>query len=73
MSGFARSEKCPHCGTEDSLEVSQESRDRGQNYAYCLECGYHEHTVVSIMSLYEVNEERALLGIFPLTELKKEA
>lgn len=67
MSGYSERRDCLRCGTQDSLEVSVDHDDVN---GACLECGYEYHTVTSIMTLEEVNQEREASELEPLKELK---
>ena len=66
MSGYSERTNCPRCGAH-SLERSEDHDDVN---GYCLECGYEYHTVSSIQTLEEVNEERVNYEMEPLTELR---
>lgn len=69
MAGGSWTERCPKCNTEDSLEVSDESRDRSLSEAYCLNCGYYDKVVTGRLSLYELNIERRESELSELNEL----
>lgn len=68
MGGYSEAVDCPRCGSPESLERSIDSDDVS---GYCIECGYSYRTEPQILSLAEVNEERAVSVMPPLTELKK--
>lgn len=67
MSGYSERTNCPRCGSEGSLDRSV---DRDDVNATCIECGYEYHTVESVLSLDEVNDERVAWGLEPVSELK---
>ena len=67
MSGYSETQDCPRCGSKDSIEASI---DRDDVSGECPECGYEYHTVHSVMTLVEVNEERVVSEMEPLKELK---
>ena len=67
MSGYSETTTCPRCGA-DSLEASI---DRDEVSGMCFECGYEYHTVDSILSLEEVNEERVDCEMEPLEKLRE--
>lgn len=69
MSGYSEAIDCPRCGSKESLEHSV---DRDDVTGFCLECGYEYHTESSVLSLEQVNEERAVFmtDLEPLTVLK---
>jgi len=66
MSGYSETTTCPKCGGE-SLE---HSADHYNVNAICLECGYEYHTVESMLTLEELNEERKACDMEPLEKLK---
>lgn len=67
MGGYSERAFCPRCGA-DSLERSEDHDDVS---GFCLECGYEYHTAFSVVTLEDVNEERANYELGPLTELRK--
>lgn len=67
MSGYSEAIDCPRCGSKESLEHSV---DHDDITGFCSECGYEFHTQYSVLSLEEINEERAEFNLEPLTELK---
>lgn len=68
MSGFSEATDCPRCGSKESLERSEDHDDVNGT---CMECGYEYHTVSSVLSLEEVNEERTAFNMEPLIKLKE--
>ena len=70
MSSFSEEVTCHKCDSEHSLHVNTDSGDPEGNYAYCLECGYSRRMMEEQMTLEELNEEREIWELSPLTELK---
>ena len=68
MSGYSEATGCPRCRSTESLE---RSIDKDDVNGICLECGHEYHTAYRVMTLEEVNQERAEFNMEPLTELKK--
>ncbi len=70
MSSYSENINCPRCGGISTLEHTED--DEG-TYEQCIECGYctETHTVISQMSLEEVNAARDAVELPPLTELRK--
>ena len=68
MSGYSEAVDCLRCGSTESLE---RSFDRDNISGFCSECGYSYKTIHENLSLEEVNEERSISGLEPLSELKK--
>jgi len=67
MSGYSETVDCPRCG---SVETLVRSVDKDDVFGSCLVCGYAYRTVHSVASLDEINEERAILGMESLIELR---
>ncbi len=72
MSSYSENRDCPRCGGFGTLEHTED--DEG-TYDQCLLCGYtaETHTVVSQMSLDEVNAARDEVGLKPLKMLWRDA
>ncbi len=68
MGGYSEAVDCPRCEGKETLERSV---DRDDVSAVCLECGYEYRTVMKVMTLEEVNEERSICAQEPLTKLRK--
>jgi len=67
MGGYSEAVDCPRCCSKESLERSIDYDDVS---GFCLECGYTYYTAHEMMTLEEVNNERAEFQLDPITELK---
>jgi transcription initiation factor TFIIIB Brf1 subunit/transcription initiation factor TFIIB len=71
MSGHSYSQTCPECGSEDSLNISTDTKPYSNSGGVCIECGFGFWTTEGQWSLKDINEERAVQGLKPLKKLKE--
>ena len=72
MSGWSDSEDCPMCSSKDSLKTFGDNKPMDTVSGFCLECGYTYTTGEDQAELEEVNEQRKVYNLEPLTKLKEQ-
>lgn len=70
MAGFSEARNCSRCGAKGTLEHNEAE---GEVQGMCVVCGYHYHSIFryGVYSLDEVNAEREVYEMVPITELSQ--